>query len=42
MPNSFKSNVAVNVVTTGNTVYICPAATQTTLIGMTIANKSNG
>jgi N-acetylmuramic acid 6-phosphate (MurNAc-6-P) etherase len=42
MANSFKSNVAVNVVTTGNTVYICPAATQTTLIGMTIANKSNG
>jgi len=42
MSNLFKSNVAANVVTTGNTVYTCPAATQTTLIGMTISNKSLG
>ena len=42
MPNTFKSNVATNIETTGNTVYTCPGATQTTLIGLTIANKSNG
>lgn len=42
MPNIFKSNVATNIETTGNTVYTCPGATQTTLIGLTIANKSNG
>lgn len=42
MANTFKSNVALNVETTGNTVYTCPAATQTTLIGLTISNKSNG
>jgi hypothetical protein len=42
MANSFRSNVAANIVTTGNTVYTCPAGTQTTLIGLTISNKSNG
>ena len=42
MPNAFKSNVAANVVTTGNTVYTCPGATQTTLIGLTLSNKSAG
>lgn len=41
MPNTFRSNVALNIVVAGNTVYTCPAATQTTLIGMTLANKSN-
>jgi hypothetical protein len=41
MANSFKSNVAINVQTTGNVVYTCPAATETTLIGMTLSNKSN-
>jgi len=40
MANTFKSNVAANIVTSGNTVYTCPGATQTTLIGLTIANKS--
>jgi len=40
MANSFKSNVAANVVTSGNTVYTCPAATQTTIIGLTLSNKS--
>jgi hypothetical protein len=42
MANAFKSNVAANIVTTGNTVYTCPSATQTTLIGLTLSNKSNG
>jgi len=41
MANTFKSNVAINILTAGNTVYTCPAATQTTLIGMTLSNKSN-
>lgn len=41
MPNTFRSNVAINILVAGNTVYTCPAATQTTLIGMTLANKSN-
>jgi len=42
MANSFRSNVAANIVTTGNTVYTCPADTQTTLIGLTLSNKSAG
>jgi len=42
MANTFKSNVAANIVTSGNTVYTCPSATQTTLIGMTLSNKSAG
>ena len=42
MPSTFKSNVAANIVTSGNTVYTCPAATQTTLIGLTLSNKSAG
>jgi hypothetical protein len=42
MANAFKSNVAANIVTSGNTVYTCPAATQTTLIGLTLSNKSGG
>ncbi len=42
MASTFKSNVAANITTTGNTVYTCPAATQTTLIGLTLSNKSNG
>lgn len=42
MPNSFKSTANVNILTTGNTVYTCPSATQTTLIGLTVSNKSTG
>ena len=42
MANAFRSNVAANIVTTGNTVYTCPADTQTTLIGLTLSNKSAG
>ena len=40
MANTFRSNVAANIVTSGNNIYTCPAATQTTLIGMTLSNKS--
>lgn len=40
MANTFKSNVAANIVTTGNTVYTCPAATQSVVIGLSVANKS--
>jgi hypothetical protein len=42
MANTFKSNVAANITTSGNTVYTCPSATQTTLIGLTLSNKSTG
>ena len=42
MANTFKSNVAANIVTSGNTIYTCPSATQTTLIGLTLSNKSAG
>jgi hypothetical protein len=42
MPNAFKSNVAANIVTSGNTVYTCPSATQTTLIGLTLSNIGAG
>lgn len=41
MPNTFKSNVNKNVGTSPATVYTCPAATQTTLIGLSVANTSN-
>jgi len=39
MANSFKSKANVNVETSGNTIYTCPSATETTLIGMTLSNK---
>ena len=42
MANTFKNSFVKNVGTSASTVYTCPAATQTTLIGMTIANKSTG
>jgi len=42
MANTFKSTANVNIATSGNTVYTCPSATQTTLIGMTLSNKSTG
>lgn len=42
MANTFKSYLAADVVTSGNTIYTCPSSTQTTMIGLTIANKSNG
>ncbi len=42
MANTFKSTANVNIEVTSNTVYTCPSATQTTLIGMTLSNKSAG
>ena len=41
MPNTFKSNANKNVGTSAATVYTCPSATQTTLIGLSVANTSN-
>lgn len=40
MANTFKSNVNKNVGTSAATVYTCPSATQTTLIGLSVANTS--
>ena len=42
MANTFRSNVSADIVTSGTTVYTCPSATQTTLIGLTISNKAAG
>lgn len=41
MANTFKSNVAADIVTSGNTVYTCPASTSTTIIGLSLSNKSS-
>jgi hypothetical protein len=38
MANAFKSVTAQNVGTTQVSVYECPVATSTTMIGMTVAN----
>lgn len=38
MPNNFRSNATSSIGTTSQNVYVCQAATQTTAIGMTIAN----
>jgi hypothetical protein len=40
MANTFKNSFVKNVGTTASTVYTCPSATQTTLIGLSIANTS--
>jgi hypothetical protein len=40
MANAFKSVTAQNVGTAQVSVYECPAATSTTMIGMTIANTA--
>lgn len=40
MANTFKSYPSKNVGTSAATVYTCPAATQTTLIGLSMANTS--
>lgn len=40
MANTFKNSVAKSVGTTPVTVYTCPAATQTTMIGISVANTS--
>ncbi len=38
MPNTFKNSTVNAVGTTMVNAYVCPASTQTTAIGMTIAN----
>ena len=40
MANLFKSYPVKDVGTSPSTVYTCPAATQTTLIGLSLANTS--
>lgn len=40
MANTFKSFFSKNVGTSAATVYTCPSATQTTIIGMSMANTS--
>lgn len=40
MPNTFKSNLTSGIGTTLSNVYVCQAATQTTVIGMSLANKT--
>ena len=40
MANLFKSYPVKDVGTSPSTVYTCPAATQTTLIGLSVANTS--
>jgi hypothetical protein len=41
MPNTFKNFHSKNVGTSATTVYTGPSATQSTVIGMTVANVSN-
>ena len=38
MANTFKVKTVNNVVTSDSDVYTCPSATQTTIIGMNLAN----
>ena len=40
MANTFKNSVAKNVGTSPVTVYTCPVSTQTTMIGLSVANTS--
>lgn len=40
MANTFKNQFNKSVGTSAATVYTCPSATQTTVIGMTLANTS--
>jgi|TARA_Y100000004_G_C8817300_1_gene370316 tryptophanyl-tRNA synthetase len=42
MANAFKSSVNANIVTSGNTIYTTPGSTESTLIGLTLSNKSSG
>lgn len=39
MANTFKSYMAANITVVGNTLYTGPISTQTTMIGLSIANK---
>lgn len=40
MANTFKNNFLKNATTTAANAYVTPAATQTTIIGMTIGNTT--
>jgi len=40
MANTFKSYPSKNVGTSAATIYTCPSSTQTTLIGLSVANTS--
>lgn len=40
MSNTFKNNFLKNATTTAANAYVTPAATQTTIIGMTIGNTT--
>lgn len=40
MANTFKSYPSKNVGTSAASIYTCPSATQTTLIGLSVANTS--
>lgn len=40
MPNTFKSYPSKNVGTSAATIYTCPSSTQTTLIGLSVANTT--
>jgi len=42
MANTFKSNLSADIPISGTNVYTCPSATQTTLIGLTLSNKTAG
>ena len=40
MANTFKNFLSRNVGTSASTVYTCPSATQTTIIGLSVANTT--
>lgn len=40
LTTTFKSNLKVDILTTGNTVYTCPAGNTATVIGFSLANKT--
>ena len=40
MASEFKRAVQADVLATGQTIYTCPAATQTVIIGFILSNKS--
>lgn len=42
MANTFKNYLSKDVGTSAATVYTCPSATQTTVIGLSAANTTNG
>lgn len=42
MANTFKNSFSKSVGTSAATVYTCPSATQTTVIGLSIANTTTG